>query len=119
MSHSLIFIMIICLITTIACETLVAFSMKVRDKMDFINIVLANILTNPLVVTIPFYFNIRYSVLYRNVTLLVLEILTLFVEGKIYKKYLFYKKINPYLFSLILNVSSYTIGCFINYLIYY
>ena len=41
---------------------------------------------------------------------IIMEIIVLFVEGTIYNKYFKYKKINPYLVSLILNASSYFIG---------
>lgn len=102
--------MAICLSITIIIEVLVAFGFKVRQGKDFVNIVLVNVLTNPLVVTVPFYFNIYYGVIYRHIALLILEVLATLVEGFVYKKYLKFDKINPYLFSLILNISSYLIG---------
>ena len=106
-------IMIKCLILTIIIETIVALIIGIRNKRDIINVILVNILTNPLVVTLPF---LAYQVINKNVykpTLYVLEILVLFVEGFIYHKVLIFKRINPYIISLLLNVTSYIIGLFI------
>ncbi len=108
--------MIICLIITILVELSIAIILKIKSKKDIQNIILVNILTNPIVVTIPFYFNIYHGLIYRNISLFLLEIVAILVEGIIYKKYLTNKKINPFLLSLILNVSSYTVGLLLNYL---
>lgn len=105
---------IICLSCTIVIEIVISIILKIRDKKDLINIMLANILTNPIVVTIPFSLNIFYGIKYYYLSLIILEILTIFVEGLIYKKYLKYHIINPYILSLILNVASYGIGLIIN-----
>ena len=108
--------MLKCLILTIIIEIIVSIILKIKNKKDILNIILVNCITNPLVTSIPVYFNINFGLLERNISLLILEILTLFIEGFIYKKVLNYKKINPYLISLILNMSSYLIGKIINYL---
>ena len=107
------FVMIKCLVLTILIECLVAYFLKYRKK-DLLNILLVNILTNPIVSSVPVYFNVKYGVSGRNISLLVLELLVLVVEGFIYHKYLNNKKINPYLLSLILNGSSYLLGVLIN-----
>ena len=114
--NNLPYIMIRSLVLTIIIEVFVALILKVRNKKDLINITLANIVTNPLVVSIPVYFNIKYGVLERNIVLCILEIGTVFIEGLIYMKVLDYKRINPFVLSLILNLSSYLIGEAINYL---
>ena len=111
--NSLPYIMTECLILTIIIEVGIAIILGYRKK-DLVNILLVNIITNPIVVTIPLYINVNYGLSKRNITLLMLEILTVFAEGFIYKLYLKNKKINPYLLSLILNVSSYLIGVVIN-----
>ncbi len=111
-------IMIRCLICTILIECGVALIIGIRNKKDFLNILLVNCITNPIVVIVPLYLNLKYGLLERKIALIVLELLTLFVEGLIYKKVLNYKKVNPYLISLILNFSSYFIGEIINKLIY-
>ena len=100
-------IMIECLLLTIIFELTVSIIIGVRNKKDILNIILVNILTNPLVVTIPVYFNVKYGLLERNISLYILEIITVITEGYIYKKVLNYKKINPFVISLVLNLSSY------------
>ncbi len=112
--NDLPYIMIKCLLLTILIEVTIAILLKVRDKKDLINVTLANIITNPVVVTIPVYFNLRYGLLERNIVLYTLEILTVITEGLIYKRVLNYKKINPFILALILNLSSYMIGEIIN-----
>ena len=109
------YIMIRCLVLTITLEVLVGIILHVRKK-DLLNIVFANVITNPIVVVVPVYINITYGLMQRHITLLILEILTVFVEGFIYKKFNENKKNNPYKISIILNLSSYLIGLIINYI---
>ena len=106
-------IMVKCLVLTILIECLVVYFL-IYIKKDLLNILLVNIFTNPIVSSVPVYFNVKYGVSGRNISLLVLELLVLIVEGFIYHKYLNNKKINPYLLSLILNGSSYLLGVIIN-----
>ena len=54
----------------------------------------------------------------RNIALIILEVLVVFVEGFIYQKYLKKRNINGYLLSLLLNISSYGLGLLINEIIY-
>jgi len=107
-------IMIRCLLCTIIIEIIVGIILKIKDKKDLINIVLVNILTNPLVVSLPIYVLYKYGIYYKNIIFILLEFLTLFIEGYIYKKSLKYNKINPFIISLILNGSSYYLGEIIN-----
>lgn len=109
-------IMVRCLLVTIISEVMVALILKVRRK-DLIYVILVNIMTNPIVVSLPFYINIKYGLSYRNYLLIFLEISTVILEGLIYKKTLNYKKINWLLLSFILNLFSYLIGEVINILI--
>ena len=111
-------IMVFDLLSTIIMEMFFAFVLRVKKWKDYLNIILVNILTNPIVNAVPFYMNIKYGVTYRNISLFVLEILTVLEEGFIYSKYLNYKKINPYLLALILNICSYFIGVIINMIVY-
>ncbi len=108
--NDLPYIMLICLMLTIISELLVAILIKIKDKKDFLNIMLANCMTNPIVVSFPIYFYVRFGVIERNTCLIILEILTVIIEGIVYKKYLKFDKINPFTLSLILNFSSYVIG---------
>lgn len=105
--------MIICLMCTIVIEVICAVILRVRDKKDIFNIVLVNVLTNPLVVSISLYIHVYYGNYYYRISMIILEILVLFIEGFIYKKVL-KKEINPYVLSLILNASSYGLGLIIN-----
>ena len=107
-----------CLITTIAVEVLIGIVLGIRNKVDIINMVLVNILTNPVVVTVPMYFNLKNGLLGRNISLYILEVVAFIVEGFIYKKYFKYDKLNPFIVSLILNLSSYFVGVISNYIIY-
>lgn len=118
MLYSLPKIMMICLVTTIFIESSIAFLFKVKEKEDFLLILLVNCLTNPLVVTIPYSININHGIFYRNTTLYTLEIITFLVEGYMYKKYLNYTKINGYVLSFLLNISSFLLGNVINYFLY-
>lgn len=106
--------MIRCLLITIFIEIILSIILKIKNKKDLLNIVLVNIMTNPLVVTISIYFNIRYGIWERNIIIFILEILAIISEGFVYRKFLEYNKINPYFLSIILNFSSYSIGEIIN-----
>ena len=102
------------LIITILIELSIAVIIGYERK-DLINVMLVNIATNPLVVSIPILFNARFGLFERNVVLLLLEIVTILFEGLIYSKFNRKVKINPYLVSFILNLSSYSLGLIINY----
>lgn len=102
--------MISALIITIIVETLLAFIINIRNKHDLINIILVNIITNPLVNSISLYFLLNYGFKAKDISLAICELSTFLVEGFIYSKTLTNEKINPYLISFILNVSSYLLG---------
>ena len=102
------------LILTVIIEVVIGIILGIRNKKDIINIALVNIITNPIVNITTISLNIYVSLHARNVSLYVLEVLVLFIEGFIYKKVLEYKKINYFLISLILNASSFGIGILLN-----
>lgn len=108
------YIMVRCLILTILIELLVAVIIGIKNKKDLLNVVLVNIFTNPLVVSIPILVRIKMGYNSQVISLIILELFAFISEGFIYSKTLKYKKINPYLISLILNLSSYLIGELIN-----
>lgn len=114
MINDLPIIMIRCLIGTIIVEAVVALIIGIRMKNDLINIILVNILTNPLVVSISFALNVFWGLAARNICLIILEIVAIIIEAIIYCKYLTFKKLNPYLLAVVLNLSSYLIGMLIN-----
>ena len=110
-------VMLICLGCTVIIECGVALILGYRKK-DLLNVLLVNMLTNPIVSSVPVFFNYHYGLRARNIVLTILEILTLFVEGFIYVKVLKRRKINGFILSLILNLSSYLLGLVINSIIY-
>lgn len=110
-------IMLICLISTIVIELIMSLLLGMRNKKDILNVILVNIMTNPLVVSILMY--ITYNRLFNTtISIIILEILVILTEGFTYKKVLTFDKINPYVLSLILNISSYFIGGLLNNIIY-
>jgi len=110
-------IMLICLISTIVIELIMSLLLGIRNKKDILNVILVNIMTNPLVVSILMY--ITYNRLFNTtISIIILEILVILTEGFTYKKVLTFDKINPYVLSLILNISSYFIGRVLNNIIY-
>ena len=111
-------IIIISLFSTTLIEVICSYLFKIRNKKDIINIILVNIMTNPLLVTILIYINIMFGLKYRNILVYPLEILVVLIEGLVYKKYLSYKKINPFVLSLVLNSLSYILGLLINNIVY-
>ena len=109
-------IMIRCLLLTIIIELIVALILGVRDKKDILNVILVNIITNPVVVVSQTILYIKFGYNVEMIGIAILEVLVIIVEGLIYKKVLDYKKINPFLLSLLLNAASFFIGELINML---
>lgn len=90
---------------TIIIEIVLAYLLRIRKKEDFLNIIIINFITN-IALNI---FIIISAILFNKIiiNILLLEIFILVVEGIFYKKKLSYKKINPFLISLVLNTVSY------------
>lgn len=105
------------LFLTILFETGFALALGVRKKRDTAVIVLAQALTNPPLVITLMLINLRYPFTVYCVAVAVLEILAFLTEGFVYKNTLDYKKINPFLLSLILNVFSFSAGQVVNHFI--
>ena len=110
-------VLLISLSCTIVIEVSIAFILKYRGK-DLINVLLVNILTNPLLNSSIIAINYFYGLKTRNICLFIFEILVVIVEGFIYQKYLEKRRINGYLLSFILNVASYGLGLLINKIVY-
>ena len=110
-------VMVRCLIFTIVIEVIVGIILGIRNKKDILNVILVNVVTNPIVVSVPILIYLYFGYNYEKISLYILEVITLFVEGFIYLKVLNYKKLNPFLISLLLNLSSYLIGELINYIL--
>lgn len=114
MINIIIFYTIRSLICTIIIETIIGIILGIRNKKDILLLILANTFTNLIVTSVSFTFNYFYGITIRNISLVILELFALFAEAILYKKYFINKKINPYTLSLILNISSYSIGLIIN-----
>ena len=80
-------VLVRCLLITIVVECGIAFILGYR-KRDLLNVLLVNILTNPLLNSLVIYVNVYYGLKYRNIVLYILEVIVLIVEGMIYQKYL-------------------------------
>lgn len=110
-------VMVRSLLITIIVEIIFAVILQYRKK-DLLNVLLVNILTNPLLNSLIVYINYYYGLRVRNIVLIILEIIVVIIEGMIYQKYLERKKLNGYQLSLILNIISFVLGLIINSFIY-
>lgn len=106
-------IMLRALALTMIIECAAGWVMGVRDSQGQRIIVLVNLLTNPLVVSlgaaVMFFIGRQYLAPFT----IAMEILVVIIEGMVYKRHLTLK-INPFVLSLICNLSSYLIGSLIN-----
>lgn len=110
-------VMVISLTCTLIIEVGLSFILCYRGK-DLLNVLLVNILTNPLLNSSIVAINVYYGLKARNISLYIFEVLIVIIEGFIYQKYLNNKKINGYILSLILNIASFVLGSLINKIIY-
>lgn len=116
--YSLPKMMIICLFTTLTIEVIVSLLLKIKEKKDLLNIILVNTLTNPILVASTALIRVVIGIKYQLPSTIIFELIAFFTEGFIYNKVLKYKKINGYILSLILNISSYSIGHIVNYFVW-
>ncbi len=100
--------LIISLILTLIIEYIIIKLFFMRKKV-FIPVLLVNILTNPLVVYIYNIMDI-YSFAYKDIILIILELLVVIVEGYIYQYLLEIKWKKSLIISFISNVLAYLIG---------
>ena len=106
--------LIVSLILTLIIEVTLALIIKVRDEEDVFTVIFASVVTNPIVVFSVNMINLLDNYVLTRSIIYILEILVVFVEGYIFKKYMKSLKINPYLFALYLNGLSFFIGEVIN-----
>lgn len=98
-----------CLILTIVLEWLLAVIIRVKSRTDYLIMLLVNIMTNPPVVLLQSVLILKFGLNIYFVTA-VLEITAVLVEGYVYSKGFDYKRINPYVLSLMFNGFSYFVG---------
>ena len=99
--------LIIFLTLTVLIENAGAAMLGVRKKKDFLLITLVNIVTNPLLVQSLNILSFVLKIKPQWYLILLLEAMVVAAEGLLYQKRLCCNKINPFVFSLILNSLSY------------
>lgn len=92
---------------TLLLEIPAALILGLRRKEDILLVGLVNVLTNPIVVLILNLFFIFTASPPPWFLILPLEVFAVLTEGFIYQKGLSYRRIHPFLLSLILNGISY------------
>ena len=108
--------LLLALILTLLTESSVAFITGVRGRRQFAVIIIMNIMTNPLINIVLRL--LKLSGVPYYITVFILEMAVVFIEGLIMKKNCTILPMNPYLLSLILNLSSFTVGLVRAVLIY-
>lgn len=106
--------MLKCLVLTILIETVLARIISIKSKKDLVIVAMASVLTNPFVVLITFFSGFFYGSTGYYIATAICEISVVIIEGIIYLKALNWKKINPFLLSLILNGISFGTGLIIS-----
>lgn len=127
-------IMLRCLLLTVAIECAAAFVLGIRKAADQLIVVLANVLTNPVVVVTSSFVGMFCGRTEYAVTLALLEIAAVLVEALVYRRvmrlgagdtdktFAFFRggdvraaiKFAPIIVSLVLNCCSYFIGELLN-----
>ena len=105
-------IMAWCLFLTLALELFGAAVLGLR-KRDLLFVILANVVTNPVLVSVTTLIFTLHGMTAYYVSLVFFEAAAVVSEGFIYK-YALKPKLNPFLLSLILNAFSALIGNVIN-----
>ena len=106
--------LIISLFLAISIELFSSIVIGVRNRNDILTIVAVNSLTNPIVVFIANILNSCVGSLLYWAIIIVIEIIVIFAEGKIYNKILTFRKVTSLKLSIINNVVSFGIGIIIN-----
>ena len=96
---------------TLIIEVGMAMVMGVWEHEDLKAVVKVNCITNPIVVILMnLSFELSQSITVRNLVTAVLEIVVVWVETVMYRRWLVHRKRKMFLLSLVLNVSSFGIG---------
>ena len=99
---------------TLTFEGGVAWLLGMRKGKDFLLLLLVNAFTNPLLGLILDLYWLRFEVLPVIWLIAPLEVLVVAAEGALYRGRLEFRKINPFVLSLILNGLSYLGGLMIS-----
>lgn len=115
----MIYSLVVSLLLTLIVETSFAYLFRVR-KIDLLIVVLVNIATNPVLVTIEnliWLINDKVLMIILSLILwVVLEVLVVWIEGFAYKKLSLKSQFSPFKLSLYLNCISIVIGILFNVL---
>ena len=106
--------LIISLLLTILIELSISTFLGIKTRNDIRIVILVNICTNPIVVYIANILKLLNNNLLYILTVILLEIIVVFVEFRLYNKYLKNYKKSKFILSLVNNISSYMIGILIN-----
>ena len=105
--------LLISLILTIFIELLISILIGIRKRNVIITIIAVNTLTNPIVVFVANVLNSFKNPLLYWGTVIIIELIVVFIEGNIFKKVLNFKKISGIKLSVINNLISFLIGVII------
>ena len=106
--------LIISLLLTILIELSISILLGIKTRNDIRIVILVNICTNPIVVYIANILKLLNNNLLYILTVILLEIIVVFVEFRLYNKSLKNYKKSKFILSLVNNISSYMIGILIN-----
>jgi CHASE2 domain-containing sensor protein len=109
--------MLLCLVSTVLIECLLALLWKVRRPRDLVIVALVNVATNPMLVSLCYGAAFWMGPSYYYPVMVVLEILVFLIEGCVYSRFLPKQK-HPFLLSLSLNVGSIILGYGVNHLFF-
>lgn len=99
---------------TLLFELVSAALLGVRKKKDFLLVFLVNVVTNPPLVLTLNLLSMYRPMLVNYWLILPLELLVVCAEWLLYRNRLDYSKLPPLLFSLLLNIISYSGGLFLS-----
>jgi len=99
---------------TLVFESGTAWLLGMRKGKDFLLLLLVNVFTNPLLGLILDLYWLHMGVMPGLWLILPMEALVVAAEGALYKGRLEFRKVNPYVLSLILNGLSYLGGLIVS-----
>lgn len=103
-----------CLCLTVLLELGLAALLGVRSRRDYVNLFLAQVITNPLAVVLAVLASAYLTRGGYIAAVFVLEVSAVIAEGLLYRRALEYRRISPLPFSLILNAFSFGAGALLN-----
>lgn len=112
----MIYSLLISLLLTLIIESIVAFFVGIRKEDDFKTVIIANVITNPIVVFIANLCALANNIWLYFFVVLIMEIWAVLIEAFIFKKHLKYKEKPALAISIINNGLSFAFGIIISLL---